>query len=531
MAGGLEEPLLDINEIQGNSVPGFNKDYQTFLFFDIVEPVLAKRWLSNWIPYVSTAQEVLQFNRLYQLMRERRGEEPDGIMATWLNIAFSYEGLKQLTDDLGVFEDSEFKLGMKKRSGILGDPTGTSHEQQEGHVKNWLFGGERNPVHLVLIAAGDDHVKLKKWTELIKESTRQLPGADPGTGGGIRLVFEQEGQARQDLKGHEHFGFKDGISQPGVRGRVSVMAEDYLTRRIIDPSDPHATLYAKPGQPLIWPGQFVFGYPQQLRDDSLHPKQSDLQMTGWVSNGSYLVIRRLRQDVVAFWEFVRMEAQKLGLKPEKFAALMFGRWPSGAPILLAPEEDDTLLGHNELANNHFMYVEDSQTIKLRPEFAESQKQVHQVKGDPQAARCPFAAHIRKTNPRDETTDTGSLSDSLVRRILRRGIPFGEPLPVNFETGLTGSDQYGGNRGLMFVAYMTSIEKQFEFISRNWMNSKCEPKEGGHDPITGQHDRDARKREFELMDRTLVLDKEWVIPTGGEYFFQPSISALRNVLAK
>lgn len=84
MVDGLEEPLLDINEIQGNSVPGFNKDYQRFLFFDIFEPVLAKRWLSYWTPYVSTAQGVIQFNHFYQLMRERRGEEPDGIMATWL---------------------------------------------------------------------------------------------------------------------------------------------------------------------------------------------------------------------------------------------------------------------------------------------------------------------------------------------------------------------------------------------------------------------------------------------------------------
>ncbi|KJD42563.1 hypothetical protein [Paenibacillus terrae] len=62
---------------------------------------------------------------------------------------------------------------------------------------------------------------------------------------------------------------------------------------------------------------------------------------------------------------------------------------------------------------------------------------------------------------------------------------------------------------MFVAYMTSIEKQFEFISQNWMNSKREPKEGGHDPIVGQHDRDGRKREFELMGRRMVLDKKFI----------------------
>ncbi|KJD42562.1 hypothetical protein [Paenibacillus terrae] len=221
---------------------------------------------------------------------------------------------------------------------------------------------------------------LKKWTNWIQASAQQLPGADPGTGGGIRLVFEQEGQVHPDLKGHEHFGFKVGISQPRVRGRVSEMSDDYLTRRLIDPSDPHAALYAKPGQPLIWPGQFVFGYPQQKRDDSLLPKQRDLHMTGWVCNGSYLAIQQLRQDVAAFWEFIRLEAKTSGIKPERFAALMVGRWPSGAPILLAPEKDDKLLAENELANNHFMFVEDSRAIKLRPELAESQDQLPQRKG-------------------------------------------------------------------------------------------------------------------------------------------------------
>ncbi|MFB5676112.1 Dyp-type peroxidase [Paenibacillus terreus] len=529
MAVGLEEPLLEIDEIQGNSLAGFNKDHQIFLFYKIVDPSLAKRWLRYWTPYVSTAREVLQFNRLYQMMWARRGEEPPGMMATWLNIAFSYEGLKLLTDDLVVFEDSEFKLGMKKRSGILGDPTGPAQEMHEGHAKNWLFGGERNPVDLVLIAAGDDRSRLIEWTDRIQASALQLPGAGPGTGGGIRLVFEQEGQVRPDLKGHEHFGFKDGISQPGIRGRVSEMPEEYLTARLIDPSDPHAALYAKPGQPLIWPGQFVLGYPQQKRDDSLRPKPPNVHMTGWVRNGSYLVIRRLRQDVAAFWEFVRREAQTSGIKPERLAALMVGRWPSGAPILRTPEKDDKLLAENDLVNNHFMYVENSSMVKLLPELAEDQ--FPQASGDPQAVLCPFSAHIRKTNPRDETSDSGSLSDSLVRRILRRGIPFGKSLPVDFETGITGGDPQEGNRGLMFVAYMTSIEMQFEFITQNWMNSKKEPKEGGHDPIVGQNYRNGRKREFDLMGREMVLDKEWVIPTGGEYFFQPSISVLRDVLAR
>lgn len=54
--------------------------------------------------------------------------------------------------------------------------------------------------------------------------------------------------------------------------------------------------------------------PSSYEMNCFQPKQSDLQITRWVSNGSYLVILRMRQDVVAFWEFVRMKAQKLGLK-------------------------------------------------------------------------------------------------------------------------------------------------------------------------------------------------------------------------
>ena len=93
---------------------------------------------------------------------------------------------------------------------------------------------------------------------------------------------------------------------------------------------------------------------------------------------------------------------------------MFGRWPKATRSY-------------ELANNYLCMWEIYRTIRLQIKLAESQKQSYQVKDDPQAAHFPFAAHIRKTNPRDETTDTGRLSDSLARRILSRGIPY-------FETG-------------------------------------------------------------------------------------------------
>ena len=61
--------------------------------------------------------------------------------------------------------------------------------------------------------------------------------------------------------GHEHFGFKDGISQPGIRGTLPT--GDRLTPRhsgaaLIDIE------YAAPGVPLVCVGQFLLGYAQQV---------------------------------------------------------------------------------------------------------------------------------------------------------------------------------------------------------------------------------------------------------------------------
>ncbi|MBR8840149.1 MAG: Dyp-type peroxidase [Stigonema ocellatum SAG 48.90 = DSM 106950] len=148
--------------------------------------------------------------------------------------------------------------------------------------------------------------------------------------------------------------------------------------------------------------------------------------------------------------------------------------------------------------------------------------------------CPHAAHIRKVNPRDDGTDTGGTNDTLARRILRRGIPYGVPLS---DTATEADDPLKGNRGLLFISYQTSISDQFEFLVNRWTNQKNVPKNGGHDPVIGQNGKlgDNRSRQFEIAlndspSETFSITREWVIPTGGGYFFAPSISALKNVLA-
>ncbi len=85
------------------------------------------------------------------------------------------------------------------------------------------------------------------------------------------------------LKGHEHFGFDDGVSQPGIRGRVSEAPNDVLTARHIAPGQfPAEDLYGYPGQDLVWPGEFVIGYPR-ASPDPLIPGPVERALPAWTT--------------------------------------------------------------------------------------------------------------------------------------------------------------------------------------------------------------------------------------------------------
>jgi hypothetical protein len=81
----------------------------------------------------------------------------------------------------------------------------------------------------------------------------------PAVQNGWRKLAEEVGQVRPDpVKGHEHFGYADGVSQPGVRGRIDNGSP--LTPNA-DPAG-HEN-QGMLGQDLLWPGEFVFGFPGQ----------------------------------------------------------------------------------------------------------------------------------------------------------------------------------------------------------------------------------------------------------------------------
>lgn len=521
------EPLLEVDDIQGNILAGFNKDNQTLLFLEIKAPTQFKKWLATIIPFIATTDEVLQFNRLFKSIRTRRGVETRTILATWLNIAFSFKGLKKLAkEETEEFKDEAFKKGMAKRSAdVLSDPL-----QGEGFQKNWLMGGEDNEADLVLIVASDSPDEMGTAVRRIENWVYEGTHVNDKTIlSGLSVIFKQRGATLPDpLRGHEHFGFLDGVSQPGIRGVVGSKGELLTPKQ--NSAEPNQ---GKPGQDRLWPGEFVFGYPAQDPKDPDKPGKIRTAGPSWGKNGSFLVFRRLRQDVGGFHEFLEREGRRLNLGSELFGAKCVGRWASGAPIERAHATDNLKMSREDCANNAFDFQKDTLPKVPRNEGQCKDNFPHDLaKKDVTGAVCPFGGHIRKAYPRDDVSSNPKNSspneaDTETHRLLRRGIPFGDP----FDPSVIPDD---GNRGLLFLAYQTSIVNQFEFVTTHWVNNPDFKDPGsGHDPIVGQSNKNGkRERSFTLRigngEQTIRLEKDFVIPTGGGYFFAPSISTMKKL---
>ena len=245
----------------------------------------------------------------------------------------------------------------------------------------------------------------------------------------------------------------------------------------------------------------------------------------WTVNGSYVVFRRLRQDVAGFERHVSELASKLGWSTDLTGAKLVGRYKSGAPIekrkfqpgpYNPPSSDpgdashgNPGLGNSNILNNNF-------------EFGD----------DPQGAFCPLASHVRKAYPRDEVTPAGpdnSESSTQKRRLLRRGIPYGPPFDAH-DPGSVPID-----RGLLFFCYQSDIMQQFEFVQKNWVNNPNFPPNPagqpdlrgvpGEDPIIAQ----STSGEMLVDPAKAPIDVSYfVTTTGGEYFFSPSIKALQDI---
>lgn len=225
------------------------------------------------------------------------------------------------------------------------------------------------------------------------------------------------------------------------------------------------------------------------------------------------MFRKLFQDVGGFQQFTQSQASGVQLTPEQLRARLVGRWPSGAPLQNVPGDRgaDTLTSDPSV--DHPSVLEDEHINNFG--YAE-----HDVDGH----LTPRAAHIRKSYPRDEQPP--GREEANRHRILRRGIPYGpEFVPTEPAYG-GGPVADGQDRGLLFICYQSSIERGFEFVQTSWANQPDFPDPGdGEDPIISQN---VTATPFPLPDNPHFTTPRWVITTGGDYFFAPSLSAIRQL---
>jgi Dyp-type peroxidase family len=477
---------LDLTDIQGNILAGFNKDFAAFVGVQFPSAAAGRAWLAALTPQIATVAEVSAFNAAFKGVNARAGSSPATLSATWLNVAFTFPGLRALAVPAGGLAQfpPEFASGMVARAAVLGDVGKSAPATWPAPL--------RPQSHAVVIIGADR--SSDRATAISRQ--QQLAAAH-----GVKVLWVQNAAVRSDEPGFEHFGFRDGISQPGVRGYTPVS----------DPSNPNQ---GEPGQDLLWPGEFLLGYPRQAGAGKPITTPGPLAQGGpvWTKNGSFLVFRRLRQDVAGWSAFVAKTAKAAGVSLDLASAKLVGRYKSGAPLESTGNQakDPGLSNPSWLTDaniNNFGYS-----------------------GDTSGKTVPFAAHIRKANPRDAPTDHGGLADTLTHRIIRRGIPFGTPLAPGTPPGDPANNPaYPNDRGLFFLCYQSSIARQFEFMQNHWANNPNFPNPGaGEDPISSQTTLPGSFTVPGNPAQHVELLARFVLTTGGDYYFQPAVSALHTL---
>ncbi|MCA9884370.1 MAG: hypothetical protein KC708_15415 [Anaerolineae bacterium] len=502
-------------DIQGFITSGLGHTYAAaYLFLRVTDVEKAKAWLKQLVPQVLTAESWRKNDQPCAPGEERPPKiYPERI----ISIAFSFEGLAAigLSDATLRTFPGEFQQGMAAgpRSLGLGD-IGTSAPDA------WQIGNPASePYHILLLLhagmdASDPSANQAEMQQFADEVVADLQGVD--------VVYTEFAYRRYDDK--EHFGFKDGISQPRIQG---------------------INLYDGDGKPItdsIATGEFILGYinafglfptvpvvaweddpnnilPLYNNPRPAHPLSRAGHLKDFGANGTYLVYRKMTQNVPAFWQFIREEVERMdgAASVERMlwlASKMVGRTPNGDPL-----------------------VPDVAALKHQNDF-------NFAKSDADGQHCPFGSHLRRTNPRDSFHPLGAeeaATTTMKHRILRRGRIYGESLfdlkkLDSNNAALLGSlltlEDDGGERGLHFICVNASISRQFEFIQTNWANN---PHFNGmyqsKDPIIGDNGYAEQPASYmHIPDdacrvRTRPLPR-FVDVLGGGYFFMPSLTALR-----
>jgi Dyp-type peroxidase family len=444
-------PLL--NNLQGNILREHGRDHGILLFleFDKAKQMEVKAGI-RWFAetYVTTAAA------------QDRDVKRANLFAGFYLSKFGY---KKIGYWPGRFDTRHFAGGMKEARRFLNDPP----------AQDWEPAYQKDLDGLIFLAHNDWPTLQKKAAAIQKELAPRS----------LMVVHQEVVRRLRNKAGHEieHFGYPDGISDP-----LFYKADLAKVKRT--PYDPAAPLG------LV------------LTKDPYAPAEQQA-----LSCGSFLVLRKLHQDVEGFQQALQDLAKALGVNKDLAGAYVVGRFKDGTPVVKHPRP---VLRPGQPLDNDFDYA-----------------------GDPDGLKCPLHAHIRKMNPRGSARQQDPTEAK--HRIVRWSLSYGVKPDCRTSTGK--------DVGMMFLCFQADIRNQFAFLQNKWGNNHDFVRVGvGPDPLIGQgkgsvSDSDQCGGEDEEETSTGHYPVEWgkgtprpkeldfprfVTLKGGEYFFAPSLAFLKSV---
>ena len=545
---------LNLNDIQGNVLRAYGRysfPFARYFFLNIAKPHEGRAFIDAVRHHVTTSARW-----------PHQAEKPE----CTVNIGFTFQGMLKLEIPQRTLQTMplEFVEGMKNRAFILGDRDNTKTEEEaEGWDDHWdpLWrrnrrgdGNDSNNVHLWISLnaqlkqkGGDQPVDaLEEKTAWLRDlcaksndGVRILPGIGRDT---PDLDYLQASAVFDDLSGvkvptpKEHFGFADGIGDPVFEGQYPPEIEKTAVigrgKRMDGTWQPIAT------------GEFILGHPdesQELPPAAVPPEFSN--------NGTFMAFRKLHENVQTFDEVLTEEAQnyaKINDIPleearETLRAKMCGRWVDGVPLAVVPTYAEWLAFRTKKGMDDpdpFKAAKAQYNYLKSPEASD-----FRYADDMAGVKCPGGSHLRRVNTRDYLdplnafgTDpktgkpyTNAKATSALnkrRRVLRRGLPYGASDPKQ-NTDKT-------EQGVAMMLMGSSLFRQFEFVQQQWIEYGLDFHQGNNTcPLLGNHDHHTRHtiasdpasgRQPYVMSKL----KTFVECRGGDYFFIPSMTALRMI---
>ena len=284
-------------------------------------------------------------------------------------------------------------------------------------------------------------------------------------------------QGRKEPYRVEHFGFRDGVSQPYL---------DIGQRRPPPPGGgtPRGDGTSAP----VRPGELLLGQPDEDGIVQRMPANATLRY-----NGTYMVFRKLAQDVVRFRDFTKATAEKTSRDASEVAAAIVGRWHDGSPLVRFPHEP----GASEAG---------TQRLPLPDRGSKGTALPHR------RPRAPLQS-ARYQLPRRSAAPSAVPPRHIVWRHAAA-------------RKLSGD---GVERGLLFVSLQARLDHQFEFVQSNWLNRGEFSGQAGarRDPLVFPH-AGRTCDEFLMPGEPAPITglPRFVTMRGGDYFFVPSFTALK-----